>query len=146
MASNKTFYRWAGPIFIGLVTYGLFEHRVEVWREAGAVKKLVVLSWPFVAVLMLLDFFVRSVRIDGATIHYRSMIGKRTEFLVKDIVHSKVLWNGLLVLEFRSGKSLALFTDDPGTAELKKRLNLPDRGGSPKSGSQDPQTIRPPKS
>jgi hypothetical protein len=127
MAPNKAFYRWAGVLFIGLGTYLLFEHRVEIWREAGVVEKLVLLSWPFVAVLTLLDGFVRSVRMDGDTIHYRSTVGKRTEFHLKDIVHSKVLWNGLLVLEFRSGESLTLFGTDPGTAELKKKLNLPER-------------------
>lgn len=98
MAMNKGFYRWAGLLFIGVLTYGLFVHGDEIWRTSGVGGKLVLLTFPIVAVLMLLDAFVRSVHMDGDTIHYRSMIGRQTEFHLKDIVRSQVLWDGKLLL------------------------------------------------
>lgn len=124
MASNKAFYRWAGLLFLGSLTYGLFVHGDEIWKASGAGFKLVLLAFPVVAFLALLDAFVRDVQMEGETIHYRSMMGRRTEFHIKDIVHSQVLWNGMLSLKFRSGESLTLFTTDSITTDLKKKLNL----------------------
>jgi hypothetical protein len=124
MASNKGFYRWAGLLFVALLTYGLYVYGGEIWKESGLGGKLLLLAFPIVAASMLLDAFVRYVRLEGDRIHYRSMIGRRTEFHLKDIVHSRVLWNGMLSLEFRSGESLTLFTTDSITTDLKKKLNL----------------------